>query len=294
MSKITHQLDVELDIELLSPMHIGAQRGEKEESLDLDSHQDSQKPSNLLPLERDFREQDRVLLRIPGSSLKGVLRTEVERLVASAWGTDAACNVGTEKQEERHPKGALCPVCSWFGYVSGKMDEKGKNAGQRSRLVVSDAQPVVDPPSEDGLVLDAEWIQKKAQTPINRFHQIPLPLQVETIPDRKHFRTVIKLENPQDWELTLLAFVLRKWVKEDIWFGGGNGRGLGRTKASVTQLIMYEYGVNQLQWMAPEWSEQEGTPWWGRVRHCVEFDGICSQLKHWGSWPLIRPGGEVL
>lgn len=84
---------------------------------------------------------------IPGSSVKGALRTAASR-VAAAYGFSSCSEVRPERMEAAH-KGAACDVCRLFGYPS-------RDPSTASLLFVSDFNPVggVEPISVARVALD--------------------------------------------------------------------------------------------------------------------------------------------
>ena len=173
---------------------------------------------------------------LPGSSLKGVLRSHAER-IARTLKPEAACDpfgkkddpqrscsacFDVRKDSKREPDNATaykeaCLICKLFGctWFAG-------------RLATADAYAVGTPPEpaqRDGVGID-------------RFtggaaHGAKFELEVIT---EGTFATTLHLRNFELWQLALLGFVLQDLADGLIRIGMGKSRGLGKVRGEVQQV----------------------------------------------------------
>ncbi len=186
---------------------------------------------------------------LPGSSLKGTIRSHAER-IARTFKEIAACNpLGGKDDEHRSCGTALemmkknkgeseaelntplvyqlsCPICRLFG-----------NTFLMGRLATEDAYAVGDPPQpehRDGVGID-------------RFtggaaHGAKFEMEVIT---GGKFKTALHLQNFELWQLGLIGFVLRDMCDGLIRMGSGKSRGLGKVVAEVNNIILYYIGQQE-------------------------------------------------
>lgn len=165
---------------------------------------------------------------IPGTSIKGVLRSHSER-IAATLNDDFSCNPFVEqfcgKLFEKRKKEKLsnqavyhdsCPICRIFGST--------EFAG---RLSPSDAYIEGEPVFErrDGVGID-RFTGGSA-------HRAKFDLEVLS---RGTFTGNIMLRNFELGQLGLLAFLFRDLAEGYIRIGTGTSRGLGRIKGSVEEI----------------------------------------------------------
>ena len=174
---------------------------------------------------------------LPGSSVRGVLRAQAEKIVrtlgmdkACAGHYDAACNpFGTKEKnsvwhcDERlgttEPLAVkdeqLCPICRLFG-----------SSLRGSRVLVGEA--VCDNPIFK--VIDYLAIDRftGGGRDGSKFDALTLWSPV--------FEVKLLVENPADWEIALLMFVLRDLKDGMLSFGAGASKGAGWCKAEDVQL----------------------------------------------------------
>ncbi|HIC92885.1 MAG TPA: CRISPR-associated RAMP protein [Anaerolineae bacterium] len=172
---------------------------------------------------------------IPGSSLRGVLRSHLERIVRtledSARNGRGACNpvvgkqwciTGEEMKELRDQarrKGDLwlaeqvweksCRVCRVFG-----------SPWLASRVKVSDLRLIGETTVE---VRDGVAIHREKETVANKY-------DFETVPSGARFQLHIIAENLEEDEAGLLWLGIRELERGHIYVGGFKGRGLGRVR----------------------------------------------------------------
>jgi CRISPR-associated RAMP protein (TIGR02581 family) len=163
---------------------------------------------------------------VPGSSLKGTLRSHAER-IARTLNPESACDPFADTScgrifDKSKPKTTdayrnSCLICKLFG-----------STGFAGRLATADAYAVGTPPEptqRDGVGID-------------RFsggaaHGAKFELEVIT---EGTFATTLHLRNFELWQLALLGFVLQDLSDGLIRVGMGKSRGLGKVRGEVQQV----------------------------------------------------------
>ncbi len=179
---------------------------------------------------------------LPGSSLKGTLRSHAER-IARTLNSAAACNPFVEANkpeafcghifEERKDKDLpnreqrdelnqliyrdSCPICRLFG-----------STWFAGRLATEDAYAVGSAPTP----------QQRDGVGIDRFtggaaHGVKFDLEVIT---EAKFATRLHLRNFELWQLGLLGFVLIDLADGLIRIGSAKSRGLGRVRGEIDKV----------------------------------------------------------
>lgn len=179
---------------------------------------------------------------LPGTSLKGTLRSHAER---SLRGLDvevcdplaAACPPpGDEKVGSAEVFKSQCPACQTFGSL---------NVGGRCNIF--DAYPW-PPDAEDQELQEA--VRRANRTEVR--HQVAIDRQtggartsalfdLEVVVDGE-FYTEILLENFQLWQLGLIAAVLQDVDSGDVPIGFGKSRGLGQVGVRFRELRIEALG----------------------------------------------------
>lgn len=178
---------------------------------------------------------------IPGSSLRGVLRSHVERIVRTLEDTardgKGACNPVVEKEwcitgermrqlrEEARDKGDLwlaqqvwgesCRVCRVFG-----------SPWLASRVKIADLPLVGETTVE---VRDGVSIHREKETVANKY-------DFEAVPAGTRFQLRIIAENLTEEERGLLWLGLLELERGHIYVGGFKGRGLGQVKLDKLEI----------------------------------------------------------
>jgi len=167
---------------------------------------------------------------LPGSSLKGTLRSYVEKVLRSVWPEGDhtwCCNPFDDKtscnRRLKDVKSAAtrykkaCSACRIFGHT-----------GMASHLAFSDAYPVA------GKELR---IEQRDGVAIDRVTGgvIPGALFTMEIVTRGTFRATLSLRNFQLWQLGLLAVALRDLGAGRVPVGFGKSKGLGKMSLSYDQ-----------------------------------------------------------
>ncbi len=168
---------------------------------------------------------------LPGSSLKGVLRSHAER-IARTFTTEAACNPFAEKgemmscgrifdEQKRWSNAEVyarsCLICKLFG-----------STGFAGRLATTDAYAIGKPPKP----------QRRDGVGIDRFtggaaRGAKFELEVVT---EGAFATTLHLRNFELWQLALVGFLLQDLKDGLIRIGMGKSRGLGKVRGEVKQV----------------------------------------------------------
>ncbi len=186
---------------------------------------------------------------LPGSSLKGVLRSHAER-IARTLNEYAACDVFAKKgvlkscgncfedlkQDKELPDPTTnpdelnqkvyansCPICRLFG-----------STWYAGRLATADAYAVGEAPRP----------QPRDGVGIDRFtggavRGVKFDLEVVT---EGRFATTLHLRNFELWQLGLVGFLLQDLKDGLLRIGAGKSRGLGKVRGEVQQVKLYYLG----------------------------------------------------
>lgn len=180
---------------------------------------------------------------IPGSSLKGVFRSHIERLIRTL-NQESVCVPYINNPRNDDPRNDLhmscsarmrkvsntaeryrlsCPACRTFGSLSFT-----------GRLTVSDALPVGKKPiveERDGVAIDRFSGGAARGAKFNM-----------TVISAGTFRTTISIRNFELWQLGLLQIFLSDLEQGLIRIGSGTSRGLGRVQGTVER-----YSISYVQ-----------------------------------------------
>jgi len=178
---------------------------------------------------------------IPGSSLKGAVRSQAER-IARTLSSHGCCDPfgarscseilkNLRKQNDSLPAATAyrrsCPICKLFGSLS-----------QAGRLSFNDAH--------SNSHIDHKNLPVRNNVAINRRTGGAAGtalFDMEVVPTGTHFQTSFYLRNFELWQLGLLGFVLRDFEEGTIKMGLGKSRGLGQVRAITTSLEVRYLGV---------------------------------------------------
>lgn len=172
---------------------------------------------------------------LPGSSLKGVLRSYCEKIARTvgAHCCDPLGNRSCGRRLERR-RGAtapeiyreLCSICRIFGHTV-----------MASHLHISDAYPL-NPYTEDpDLAAQTNRIEERDGVAIDRVTGAVAvgPFQLETV-TQGAFHGQMYLKNFQIWQVGLLAVALRDMAQGRVPLGFAKSRGLGRIRLDWNRL----------------------------------------------------------
>jgi len=187
---------------------------------------------------------------LPGSSLKGVIRSHCERIARTVGGSELSCNpLKTEGKYRRDPDYACskklegeklsgpeiyaqsCFICQMFG-----------NTALAGHVRFVDAYPDLpegfdELPDEEKRKIDPNVTEERDGVAIDRvFGSVAVgPFQFEVV-TRGRFRTTIHVQNFTLAQLGLLGLALRDLAAQQVFIGFGKSRVLGRVTAEVGPL----------------------------------------------------------
>jgi len=210
MNKLTKKIFISGEIEALTGLHIGGS------SVGL-----------------SIGGADKIVIRnsltnepyIPGSSLKGKMRSLAEKTIVPENITDGKpCKCGS------------CPVCTLFGFApearSGKFCQ--------TRLIVRDAPLTRESVTllENAPETDMPLTEVKIEVGIDRITSEANPRNFERVPAGAKFELCMVLnvfEEDDEKELVKLLITALRLVQDD-YLGGQGTRGYGRIKIKVDEL----------------------------------------------------------
>lgn len=184
---------------------------------------------------------------LPGSSLKGTIRSHAERIARTLSGAASCDPLGGKRDKLRSCGSALdlmnrdkkdtelttplvyqhsCPICRMFG-----------NTWIMGRLATEDAYvsgEAPQPQHRDGVGIDrfTGGASRGAK------------FELEVITGGA-FKTALHLQNFELWQLGLLGFVLQDMRDGLVRMGSGKSRGLGKVSASVENITLHYVGCKQ-------------------------------------------------
>ncbi len=182
---------------------------------------------------------------VPGSGLKGVVRSSAEAMLRGADIQNAACdpaahrqNCGTYEPERGEPDGAgvhkkTCLACRLFG-----------STAMKARCSVRDLFPfeAVSGELSEEQERNRELANKVEVRPgvlIGRIEGSVKhgPFEQEMVPAGVSFWGDVALENFQAWQLGLLVATLQELDEGFLQLGSGKSKGLGVVRAEVLSLL---------------------------------------------------------
>ncbi len=180
---------------------------------------------------------------VPGSSLKGKLRSLLERRIATeAYPNDPSVffnrSVGQVKIHVCDTKedAARCPVCRIFGASAGRNAEAGSNFPSRLRVrdafLSAQSAEYLRSAEVDG------FTEIKSENAIDRITSAATPRTIERVPAGTDFvfEIVYDVENLKQLQEDLenLAYCLA--VLEDDYLGGHGSRGYGKVQFLLSEV----------------------------------------------------------
>jgi CRISPR-associated RAMP protein (TIGR02581 family) len=250
-TKFENRFYIEANFVLDKPLHIG--RGISLKPIGTD-----------LPVIKDANDKP----YIPGSSIKGIIRSELERILIALdikknkFGVkNLTCDVldkekicvNDDKKKElmkKHTKAngnlnddgftrelwnETCLVCRLFGspWIASRIYIKDMH------LLNSDIRTEI----RDGVAIDRDTGTAKLR----------MKFDYEIVPSGAKFRFEVILENVEDWEVGLFCLILRLWEKGEIAIGGKTSSGLGWgklenikiEKIDANNLLDYILGITE-------------------------------------------------
>lgn len=227
-----------------------------EEALELLQHRPRPEKEEEGGVDNHFVQTDRNGQRepfLPGSSLKGVLRSRAEKLArtmgqgccdpfetidAVTDGAAVSCSARVEQRrkaladEEEQLLGPeiyrmACSVCKLFGCL-----------GLASRLQIADAYLVegsFKTAHRDGVGIDRQRGAAREK----------LKFQNEVL-EAGRFRTHLRVRNFELWQLGMIAYLLDDLIHSRIRLGQGKHRGLGKVSAQIQNVQITHFGARAL------------------------------------------------
>jgi CRISPR-associated protein Csm3 len=165
---------------------------------------------------------------IPGSSLRGKMRSQMEKLLGLPQNRPIGqVTIHTCKTQAEFEKNGGCPVCTVFG-VPAEMDYKN-----HTRLVVRDAELTDD--SAQALIdarTDLLYGELKTEVAIDRVTSAATPRTLERVPAGAEFGpTELVFGIYQKADIARLKVVTDAMqLVEDDYLGGSGSRGSGKVK----------------------------------------------------------------
>lgn len=182
---------------------------------------------------------------LPGSSLKGVLRSHAERIARTlqpvsvcdvfknsrvkgcSWKYKETAKENIKAENASKNYALLCPACQLFGSLLWK-----------GRVHISDAYLTpehanVKPEIRDGIGIDrvSGGVAGGAK------------FDMEVLPAGVIFRTALEIENFEAWQLGWMSYVVRDLLEGHLRVGSGTSRGLGRLKGKLNTLSVSYIGT---------------------------------------------------
>jgi len=178
---------------------------------------------------------------IPGSSLKGKLRTLLEKIKAITPDREIGNNVKIHVCNN-FESAKVCDVCRLFG-STGKREEKKEGTNFPSRILIRDAyltNDSVDKLSEIDTGLQyTEW---KFENAIDRVTSSANPRQLERVPKGAEFafEFVYNLEDTETFEQDIENLKLAIRLLELDALGGHGSRGYGKVDVCIEKISIYD------------------------------------------------------
>lgn len=220
---------------------------------------------------------------IPGSSLKGVLRSHAER-IARTLKPESVCGVfdsadvtgcgwRIEDSKDESDYQNSCPACRLFGSTLWK----GRFRTGDAYLIEEDRD--VNPELRDGIGIDrvSGGVAGGAK------------FDLEVMPAGVTFTTQFELVNFEAWQLGWTAYVVRDLMDERIRLGMGTARGLGRVRGHLDAITIEYIGEPSVL--------EEGLPGIGALSTDKEREayGFAEDdvAERPGGLSLSRPSGSL-
>ena len=230
---------------------------------------------------------------LPGSSLKGVFRSHIEKVTNSIKGR-VACNPlarrdGDNKDQQLYLRSCgsrleggdypshtvyafSCPVCRLFGSTS-----------YIGRISVGDAYLPPDAWEREKLIEHRDGIA------IDRFTggvSGSAKFDLEAVTAGATFTTTLHLRNFEIWQLGMLFVIIQDMEDELIRIGSGRSRGLGKVRASISEKPegSHQGGVvlSTIQRIDPQKPGESANQLWGLGRWLAD-DG--EKKETYGTFP---------
>lgn len=252
LKRLVNECRFDFSIETKGPFIIREGRMPKSDKKKDDQKKEKTAP-NSIPIRRVWHDNPKRDLipsqsyYIPGTSLRGVMRSQVERIVRSSvtdrllccdplrkqQGPEEGCSFWLDRQPNRGPKTGhaykhSCVVCRLFG-----------STGQASRIRVADSADVLVPPQKMSY-RDHIGIDRFTGGVCHRANFRDLVIEAGV-----SFKHTVSIRNFELWQLGLLAFLLRDfycWEDGIVRMGYGKSKGYGLVQGVVGDITLTCYG----------------------------------------------------
>jgi CRISPR-associated protein Csm3 len=163
---------------------------------------------------------------IPGSSLRGKMRSQMEKLLGLPQNKDIGqVTIHTCKTKTEFEKNGGCPVCTVFG-VPAEMDYDN-----HTRLVVRDAELTDESAKKlNDARTDLLYAELKTEVAIDRVTSAATPRTMERVPAGAEFgpvQLVFSIYDPADYDRLKVVLDALQLVEDD-YLGGSGSRGYGK------------------------------------------------------------------
>lgn len=192
---------------------------------------------------------------IPGSSIKGKMRSLLELKYGGAW-LDAGGDVHGSRNSCQDPE---CDLCVTFGRSASNNVMSGP-----TRLIVRDAHPLEATRSQWGTNEDIlHGTEIKGENYLNRITSKATPRFIERVPAGSEFdlEMVFSVYNPRDASARLKLVFEAMSLLEDNYLGGSGSRGYGKVAFREIELLRKtreDYATGG-EWVADDRTAGAGT-----------------------------------
>lgn len=166
---------------------------------------------------------------IPGSSIRGKMRSLVERLEGAYSDMPGSSQINNGPLIDR-PEHIICKV---FGIPAEQAEKNGNQPP--SRLIVRDGNLINIDEIEGAHETDMPYTEVKTEVVIDRITSAAMPRQLERVPAGAEFRLSLVLNIwTKDDEKKMLALIFKGLtLMQNDYLGGHGSRGSGQVKIAV-------------------------------------------------------------
>lgn len=176
---------------------------------------------------------------IPGSSLRGKMRSQTEKVLGLHQNTPIGqATIHVCKDDNDYIKNGGCPVCTVFGVPADEGDKNKKkedkpNVAKPTRLVVRDVSLTPESVKDLGKInSDLRFSELKTEVAIDRVTSAAVPRTLERVPAGAVFgpaELVFGVYEKADYG-RLKTVIQALQLVEDDYVGGAGSRGSGKVK----------------------------------------------------------------
>ncbi len=186
---------------------------------------------------------------IPGSSLKGKMRSLVEKLE----GKFSQVNMNKVKYVAYvdDPEDIICKI---FGTMPEKMNKE--NGKPTSRLIVRDCVLINKEELENAKETDMPYTEVKTEVVIDRITSAAVPRQIERVPAGAKFklRLLLNIYNGDNEDELLNKVLEALTLVQNDYLGGSGTRGSGEVKITINKP---KYKNKEIYEKLEDWREYE-------------------------------------